>query len=72
MVCVAELVADANCETFKGFTNRDIAVWWTSSYMHLAFKCKTPKAIQKIYHALAVNDIKGPKLQHKICDVISI
>ncbi len=46
VVCVAEHVAEANGETFNGFTHRDIAVRWTSLYMQLAFKSTTPKVIQ--------------------------
>ncbi len=28
--------------------------------------------MQKIYNALSSNDVKGPKLQHQICDAIEI
>ncbi len=70
MVRVAEYVASANGETFKGFTHRDIAVRWTSSYMQLAFKYTTPKTIQSFYDTLSSNNIKGPKLQHQICNNI--
>ncbi len=72
MVRVAEYVASANGEKFKGFTHRDIAVRWTSSYMQLAFKSTTPKPIQHLYDALISNDIQGPKLQHQICSNIPL
>ncbi len=72
MVCVAEFVAKSNHEKFEGFTHRDIAVRWTSAYMQLAFRHTTPKSIQIMYNQLSKNDVKGPKLQHPICDCIEI
>ncbi len=67
--CVAEFVAKANNEVF---IHRDIAVRLMSSYMQLAFKATTPKAIQEINDVLSLNDVKGPNLQHQICHAIEI
>ncbi len=72
MITVCKYVANANNEVFAGFTHRDIAARWTSSYMQLAFKSSTPKYIQKYYDAFVSHDIKGPMLWYEIIDEVDI
>ena len=47
---------------FKGFTHRDIAIRYRNDFMHLAYKNTTPERLQACFHALAMNDIRGPKI----------
>ncbi len=72
MVRVAQFVAEACKTKFNGFTHRDIAVRWTSAYMHLAYKITTPNEIQKAYDILTKNDIKGPILHQSIPQIVPI
>ncbi len=71
-MCVCQLIEQSYDRSFNGFSHRDIAVHWTSSYMHLGYKNSTPKKIQKAFDSLATNVIKGPTLRTPISDSIKI
>ncbi len=62
----------ASDKVFSGFTNIDIAVGWTSAYMHFEYKTNTPKIIWQILNVLACNNIEGPTMKNKICKSIEI
>ena len=65
-VKVSTAVHDASDIEFKGFTHHDIAARYLSGYMHLAYRASTPKNIREMYHHLACNAIRGPKLRINI------
>lgn len=66
IVCVCDHVYIECGEIFQGFTQRDIAVRWCSSYIHLTYKNTFSKHIQNAVHNPAVNDIKGLTLKISI------
>lgn len=67
-------VADAvfacgNDTPFKGFTHHDCGVRYLSSYMHLAYSLSTDMHIKKLFHKLAGDNIRGPKLGMSLPDL---
>ena len=64
-VAVGTAIHEAHGIEFKGFTHHDIAARYLSGYMHLAYRASTPSKIRAMYHHLACNAIRGPKL--RIC-----
>jgi len=71
-VCIATLVHEANCVEFHGFTHHDICLWYQTAYMHLAYRPETPEIIMKGFHALADNEMLGPKLKVEIPEEMPI
>ena len=65
-VKVATAIHEVGGIEFKGFTHHDIAARYLSGYMHLAYRESTPKKIRDMYHHLACNAIRGPKLRFDI------
>ena len=62
-VAVASAVHEAHGIEFKGFPHHDIAARYLSGYMHLAYRVSTPPNIRAMYHHLACNMTRGPKLR---------
>ncbi len=52
MVWVCDYICNASDKVFSGFTHRDIAVQWTSAFLHFAYKINTSMMIQQILSAL--------------------
>ena len=65
-VKVATAIHEARGIEFKGFTHHDIAARYLSGYMHLAYRASTSKRIRAMYHHLACNAIRGPKMRFDI------
>lgn len=61
-VCVAKFVYHFMNKSFPGFSHWDIALQYTSPYMHLAYRVKTPPTLQKLFDQLIDNEKKGPRL----------
>ena len=62
-VTVATAIHEARGIEFKGFTHHDVAARYLCGYMHLAYRASTPKKIRDMYHHLACNAIRGPKMR---------
>jgi len=71
-VSVAKMCHECAGDEFKGFTHHDMGVCYWSSYMHLAYKPSTPKHIKQMFHKLAGDGIRGPKLRIPIPDSLPI
>ena len=61
-ICVANSVYRAAGLTFAGFTKSDVALRYTTAFMHLGYKKTTPNKITALFHELASNEVKGPTL----------
>ncbi len=62
-VMVATAIHEAHWIDFKGFTDHDVAAHYLSGYMHLTYRPSTPFKIKAMYHHLACNAIRGPKMR---------
>jgi len=71
-VAVASLVYEASGQEFKGFTHHDMGLRYRADYMHLAYKSSTPKNVKQLFHKLAADDIRGPRLMIPIPDSLAI
>ena len=61
-VCAVEVVYQASCMPFLGFTHHDVACCYCTVYMYMAYKPSTSKAIQMLLTQLALDDVQGPTL----------
>ena len=62
-VAVATAIHEEMGVDFKGFTHHDIAARYLSGYMHLAYRESTSQKNRDMYHHLACNPIRGPKIR---------
>ena len=71
-ICVARSVHDHAGSEFLGFTHNDVALRYSSAFMHLGYKKTTPLQVQALFHALASKEVVGPSLNSNIPDTMPI
>ena len=63
---VATSIYKERNEEFPGFTHHDVALRYTTSYMHLAFRSYTPLSLSQTFSKIMKSDIDGPRLKVNI------
>ena len=65
----ADAVCIARGTSFEGFQHDSVSVRWRIDYMYWGYQnaeSDTEKDLVKLFHALASDDVKGPKFHHTI------
>lgn len=75
IICCANQVCAAGGTKFAGFDHNSISVRWWSSFMYYAYKApgsESEKELVQLFHALAMNDRKGPSFDLPIPNTMKV